>query len=150
MVGEVVMAISTDNRRMHVGRGLSVVAHLLDDGGIPEDMQLFDETGQELALDRSGNDVVAVGDAPDDTTRRVLTHRIDTVQAHIQLLLTENPLEATPASPIQPTLLPRVSGELRDVMRTLAWLTGDLGLHTSPSPGDTWHKIWYHVPGRAH
>lgn len=135
----IVLAIAEDDGLMHVGPGFAVLDHIrLGTEPPPADLEFYDESGRRLTV--VGADLVVDPSAtpPDET---LLLDRIDVVQARMQVALDRQPLiPDTPGDRVI-TRLPRVTGELPEVLQVLAFLNGDLPAKDDPDSGPPWHMV---------
>jgi hypothetical protein len=155
-VTEPVLAIRGDDLFLHVGTAAEVQAHLNDaaaDSGIPisPNLEYFDATGLRLQFGSTALEAVPGQVPPTDLDRLILVDRIDLVHAKLQVHL-DRAIRDTPAGQQAPPAVrvPRVTGPLLDVLRTLSLLTGPLPSPSQPTPGDFIHKIVYHLTGIPH
>lgn len=143
----IVLAIAADDRIMHVGPGFTVLDHLREGTDPPPaDLEFYDSAARRLAV--VGGDLAVDHSAPAPDAQ-LLLDRIDVVQARMQVALDRQPLVPdTPGDRVL-TRLPRVSGELPEVLAVLAFLNGDLPAASDPNSGPPWHMI-AHLLGIAH
>lgn len=145
--GTIVLAIATDDRIMHVGPAFTVLDHVREGTDPPPaDLEFYDASARRLTV--VGGDL-AVDHATPALDERFLLDRIDVVQARMQVALDRHPLVPDTEGDRVLTRLPRVSGELPEVLTLLAVLNGDLPAVSDPDPGPPWHLI-AHLLGIAH
>jgi len=156
-----VLAITPENTLLHVASATEVVAHLeaevLGPGnGAAPSMDFFDGTGRTLSLvtDPETGAVTLQVDAsqpdPEPLTRQLVVDRIDSFLAQAQVVLTQELLHGT-----TPGLerVPRVQGDLTDVLATLAEAEGPLpvipqpGTNTLFNAGSPLHNLGHRVFG---
>jgi hypothetical protein len=155
-VTEPVLAIRTDDLFLHVGPSAVVSGHLnavAADSGVPisPNLEFYDATGLRLALGEDGFTPVPDQPEPTDLDRQILVDWIDLVHAELQVLL-DRTIRDTPAGerPLPALRIPRFGGPLAGVLQTIARLAGDLPAPEDTTPGDVWHKIFYHLTGTRH
>lgn len=143
----IVLAIADDDRILHVGPAFTVLDHVREGTDPPPaDLEFYDSSARRLAVVGGDLAVDPSGPAPD---AQLLLDRIDVVQARMQVALDRQPLVPdTPGDRVM-TRLPRVSGELPEVLAVLAFLNGDLPAVTDPNSGPPWHQV-AHMFGVAH
>lgn len=143
----IVLAIATDDRIMHVGPAFALLDHVREGTDPPPaDLEFYDASARRLAV--VGGDL-AVDHATPALDERFLLDRIDVVQARMQVALDRHPLVPDTEGDRVITRLPRVSGELPEVLDVLAFLGGDLPAANDPSSGPPWHMV-AHLLGIAH
>lgn len=144
-VQQPVLAISKDDTAFHVGPP-GLPSHLGEPGHVA-DLDYFDATGVPLERTEDGSLAPKPGvTPPDDLDRQILVDRVAAVLAHRQVQLDHRVRDALIAgtTPPTPRRLPRVDGQLADVLATIAELAGTLPSAFDPNPGSAWHEFWYH------
>jgi hypothetical protein len=143
----IVLAIADDDRILHVGPAFTVLDHVREGTDPPPaDLEFYDYSARRLTV--VGGDLAVDHSAPAPDAQ-LLLDRIDVVQARMQVALDRQPLVPdTPGDRVM-TRLPRVSGELPEVLQVLAFLNGDLPAVSDPNSGPPWHQV-AHLFGVAH
>ena len=155
-VTEPVLAIRTDDLFLHIGPAAVVSGHLkavAAESGEPisDTLEFYDATGLRLVLGDEGFTPVPGQREPTDLDRQILVDWIDLVHAKLQVLLDRKIRDTAEGEQPLPALrVPHFSGPLAGVLSTIARLAGDLPAPEDPTPGDVWHKIFYHLTGIRH
>lgn len=143
----IVLAIAADDRLLHAGQAFTVLDHVRQGTDpVPADLEFYDAQGRRLTV--VGGDLAVDTGAP-AVDEQLLLDRIDVVQARMQVALDRQPLVPATQGERVMTRLPRVSGELPEVVALLAFLNGDLPAVNDPNSGPPWHQV-AHLFGIAH